>query len=117
VNNSNAWSLLGRFDSAARTSVFGMVLAVVIAFETFSARDARYSVLMSALVLIAGGFVGKKALSAQSLLGIFTAIFCLVWIIPILNPDFFKSVDLTFMLAHSILSLAVAVGAFTYLKN
>jgi len=117
VSTNQGWSLLGRFDSASRTSVFGMVLAVIIAWETFSSKDIRYSIWMSALVLISGGLIVKKALSTQSVLGILTATFSLLWLLPVFNSEFFYSVDLTFMLAHSILSLAVAVGAFTYLKS
>ena len=33
------------------------------------------------------------------------------------NSEFFYNIDATFMLLHSALSLTVAVGAFTYLKN
>jgi hypothetical protein len=117
VSKTQGWSLLGRFDSAARTSVFGMVLAAIIASETFSNKEINYALWMSALILISGGFIGKKALTSQSLLGIFTAIFSLLWLIPLFNSQFFNSVDLIFMLTHSILSLCVAVGAFTYLKN
>lgn len=94
-----------------------MVLAVIIAFETFTSRDVTYSVWMSALVLISGGVIAKKAHHTQSILGILTAAFSLLWIIPVFDSQFFNSVDLVFMAAHSILSLAVAVGAFTYLKN
>ena len=94
-----------------------MVLAVIIASETFSHQDASYALWMSAIILIAGGFIAKKALTSQSLLGIFTAIFSLLWLIPLFNSQFFNSVDLIFMLTHSVLSLCVAVGAFTYLKN
>jgi hypothetical protein len=117
VSNTQGWSLLGRFESAARTSVFGMVLAVIIASETFSHKDASYALWMSAIVLIAGGFIAKKALTSQSLLGLFTAFFSLLWLTPFFNSQFFYSVDAVFMLTHSILSLCVAVGAFTYLKN
>ena len=94
-----------------------MVLAVIIAWETFSDADSQYALWMSAIILIAGGFIAKKALTSQSLLGIFTAFFSLLWLTPLFNSQFFYSVDAVFMLTHSILSLCVAVGAFTYLKN
>ena len=114
---SKSWSLLGHFDPKAKNSVFGMALAVFIAAETFGAHDHRYKVLMSLLVLISGAFIGVKAFSAHSLVGLLTAALSLLWAIPLVNKEFFYSLDLTFMLAHSALALLVAVGAFTYLKN
>lgn len=111
------WSLLGHFDPKAKSSVFGMALAVFIAAETFGAHDHRYKVLMSLLVLISGAFIGVKAFAARSLTGLLATVVSLIWAIPLVNKNFFYSLDLTFMLAHSTLALLVAVGAFTYLKN
>lgn len=112
-----SWSLLGRFDPKAKNSVFGMALAVFIAAETFGAHDHPYKVLMSLLVLVSGAFIGAKAFAAQSLVGLLTVALSLLWAVPLADKDFFYSLDLTFMLAHSALALLVAVGAFTYLKN
>ena len=111
------WSLTGSYPREGRNSTFGLVYAVVIASETFVAHPHGYSALMSALVLIAGGFIGRAALKARSILGAVTAALSLLWIAPLINKSIFESVDLTFMLAHSALALLVAVGAFTYLKN
>lgn len=111
------WTLLGHFEPKAKNSVFGMALAVFIAAETFGAHDHRYKVLMSLLVLISGAFIGVKAFAARSLTGLITAALSLIWAIPLVNKNFFYSLDLAFMLAHSALALLVAVGAFTYLKN
>jgi hypothetical protein len=111
------WSLLGHFDPKAKNSVFGMALAVFIAAETFGAHDHRYKLLMSLLVLISGVFIGAKAYAARSITGLLTLALSLIWSIPLVNKNFFYSLDLTFMLAHSALALLVAVGAFTYLKN
>jgi hypothetical protein len=72
---------------------------------------------MAGLILVAGAFIGKKAFDAKSVLGLATTALSLVWIAPIVNSSVFKTVDLSFMLAHSALALAVAVGAYTYLKN
>jgi lysylphosphatidylglycerol synthetase-like protein (DUF2156 family) len=54
---------------------------------------------------------------SRSIVGIGTVIFSLIWILPIVNANIFYSLDIWFMLAHSILALAVAVGAFTYMKS
>ncbi|MFM6941243.1 MAG: hypothetical protein ACKOXI_04630 [Candidatus Planktophila sp.] len=111
------WTLLGHYEASAKNSLFGMALAVFIAAETFGTHDHRYKILMSLLVLISAAFIGWKAVGAQSILGLLTVLLSLLWIIPIVDATFFYSVDLTFMLAHSALALAIAVGAFTYLKN
>lgn len=72
---------------------------------------------MCLLVLFSGIVIGIKAYSARSVFGALTVALSLIWLIPIFDKTFFYSVDLTFMLAHSALALAVAVGAFSYLKN
>lgn len=111
------WSLLGQYDRTAKNSYFGYVLAVLVAMETFNKSGQTYKVWMCALVLASAIFIAKKAISAKSLLGIATLLISLFWILPIFNSEFFYNIDATFMLLHSALSLSVAVGAFTYLKN
>jgi hypothetical protein len=115
VNSS--WSLLGTFDRQARNSFFGMALSVFIAAETFGSHGHKYKVLMCVLVLTSAVVIAARAVKAKSVLGIATTAFSLVWIGPIIDSSIFYTVDLWFMLAHSILALAVAVGAFTYLKS
>ena len=111
------WSALGVFEKEARESIFGIVLAVITAAETIRTGDAPYKLWMSAMILASGAFIAKKAYDSGSYVGILTGIFTLIWVIPFLNKDFFYSVDGTFLLLHSIYSLAVAVGAYSYLKN
>jgi len=94
-----------------------MALSIFIAAETFGSHGHRYKILMCALVLISSIFITKRALAAHSILGIATVIFSLIWILPIFDATFFYSVDAFFMFAHSALALAIAVGAFSYLKN
>lgn len=111
------WTLLGRYEAGAKNSLFGMALSVFIAAETFGGHDHRYKVLMCLLVLASAAFIGWRAIATKSLLGLLTVLISLIWILPLVDKTFFYSVDLTFMLAHSVLALAVAVGAFTYLKG
>ena len=94
-----------------------MALAVFIAAETFGSHEHRYKVLMCLLVLTSAAFIGWKAFTAKSIVGILTVALSLIWIAPLIDATFFYTVDLTFMLAHSALALAVAVGAFSYLKS
>jgi hypothetical protein len=115
VNSS--WSLLGIFDRQARNSFFGMALSIFIAAETFGSHGHRYKILMCALILVSAVVIAYKAVKAKSLLGIATTAFALIWIGPLFSTTMFYTLDLWFMLAHSVLALAVAVGAFTYLKN
>jgi len=117
ISVKKSWTLLGSYDPKARTSFFGMALAFYIAAETFGSHEHRYKILMCALVLISGAYLARKAYSARSIVGLATATFTLVWIAPLFDATVFFSVDLWFMLAHSVLALAVAVGAFSYLKN
>ena len=112
-----SWTLLGHYDSKAKNSFFGMALAVFIAAETFGGHDHRYKVLMCLLVLASAAFIALKALKSRSILGALTVAISLIWVAPLIDSNFFYSVDLKFMLAHSALALAVAVGAFSYLKS
>lgn len=112
-----SWTLLGHYDAKARNSFFGMALAFYIAAETFGTHNHRYKVLMCALILISAAYLGYKALRARSIAGVATAAFALIWILPLVDKTVFYSIDIWFMLAHSILSLGVAVGAFSYLKS
>jgi hypothetical protein len=114
--NAN-WSLLGTFDRQARNSFFGMALSVFIAAETFGSHGHKYKTLMCVLVLTSAVVILARALKAKSFLGIATTAFSLIWIAPLFSASVFYNVDLWFMLAHSVLALAVAVGAFTYLKS
>jgi hypothetical protein len=112
-----SWTLLGSYDEKARTSFFGMALAVYIALETFGKHGNRYQISMCALVILSALYMAKKALAAQSIFGLATSLFSLIWIAPILDKTVFYNVDLFFMFAHSILALLVAAGAFTFLKK
>ena len=111
------WSLTGSYPRGGRNSTFGFVYAFVIASETFVAHPKGYSVLMSLLVLIAAAFIARAAIKTRSILGAATSALSLMWIAPFFNKSIFETVDLTFMLAHSALAIAVAVGAYTYLRN
>ena len=117
MSSDKSWSLLGAYDKEAKSSIFGIVLAVITAAETFRTGDAQYKLWMSVIILASGAFIAKKAFDAASIAGIFTGLFTLVWVIPFFDSQFFYSVDATFMILHSIYSLAVAVGAYSYLKN
>ncbi len=94
-----------------------MALSVFIAAETFGSHGHRYKILMCALILVSAVVIAYKAVKAKSILGIATTSFALIWIGPLFSTTMFYTLDLWFMLAHSALALAVAVGAFTYLKN
>ena len=115
--SEKSWSALGVFEKEAKASIFGIVLAVITAAETIRTGDAPYKLWMSAMILASGAFIAKKAYDSGSYVGILTGIFTLIWVFPFLNKDFFYSVDATFLTLHSIYSLAVAVGAYSYLKN
>lgn len=93
-----------------------MTLAFFIAAETFGNHHQRYSIFFSALIILAG-IIATKSIPAKSILGIVTTAVSLIWIAPIVNGNIFFTVDLFFMATHSALSLLVAVGAFSYLKN
>jgi hypothetical protein len=117
VTVEKKWTLLGHYEKQARTSVFAMALAIYVAAETFGAHEHRYKILMCLLILISAAYISTKAFASRSIVGISTVIFSLIWVFPIVNANVFYSLDLWFMLAHSILALAVAVGAFTYMKS
>jgi hypothetical protein len=117
MGQDRTWTLKGEFPAEAKNSTFGFAYAVIIAALTFQNHPQPYKIGMSFIVLLAGAFIAKKALSAGSILGISTAIFSLIWLLPIFDSHIFYRVDLWFMLTHSLLALAVAFGAFSYLKN
>jgi hypothetical protein len=115
--SEKSWSALGVFEKEAKASIFGIVLAVITTAETFRSGDAPYKLWMSAIILASGVFIAKKAYDSGSYVGILTGLFTLIWIIPFLDSTFFYSMDATFLTIHSIYSIAVAVGAYSYLKN
>jgi hypothetical protein len=117
MGETKSWSFLGHFHSEGRNSTFGLAYAVIIAAATFQSHAQRYKIGMGLLVLVAGVFVAKKAWDSHSILGMATALYSVVWLAPIIRSSIFYSVDGWFMVTHSILALAVAVGAFSYLKN
>lgn len=115
--SEKSWSALGVFEKEAKASIFGIVLAVITTAETFRSGDAPYKLWMSAIILASGVYIAKKAYDSGSYVGILTGLFTLIWIIPFLDSTFFYSMDATFLTIHSIYSIAVAVGAYSYLKN
>jgi len=117
MSETKNWTLFGHFDSQGRNSSFGLAYAVIVAAVTFQSHAQRYKIGMSLLILVAGVFIAKKAWVSNSILGISTALYSLVWLAPIIHFTIFYTVDGWFMVAHSILALAIAVGAFSYLKN
>jgi len=117
MSSEKSWSALGVFEKEAKASIFGIVLAVITTAETFRSGETPYKLWMSAIVLASGVFIAKKAYDAGSYVGILTGLFTLIWIIPFFDKTFFYSMDATFLAIHSIYSIAVAVGAYSYLKN
>ena len=115
--SEKSWSALGVYEKEAKASIFGIVLAVITTAETFRSGGAPYKLWMSAIIIASGVFIAKKAYDSGSYLGILTGLFTLVWIMPFLDSTFFYSMDATFLTIHSIYSIAVAVGAYSYLKN
>ena len=115
--SEKSWSALGVYEKEAKASIFGIVLAVITTAETFRSGDAPYKLWMSAIILASGVYIAKKAYDSGSYVGILTGLFTLIWIIPFLDSTFFFSMDATFLTIHSIYSIAVAVGAYSYLKN
>jgi hypothetical protein len=115
--SQKSWSALGVFEKEAKASIFGIALAVITTAETFRSGEAPYKLWMSAIILASGVFIAKKAYDSGSYVGILTGLYTLIWIIPFLDSTFFYSMDATFLTIHSIYSIAVAVGAYSYLKN
>jgi hypothetical protein len=115
--SEKSWSALGVYEKEAKASIFGIVLAVITTAETFKSGDSPYKLWMSAIIIASGVFIAKKAYDSGSYLGILTGLFTLVWIMPFLDSTFFYSMDASFLTIHSIYSIAVAVGAYSYLKN
>lgn len=117
MSDTKNWTFLGHFDSQGRNSSFGLAFSVIVAAATFQSHAQRYKIGMSVLIVLAGVFIARKAWTSGSILGISTALYSLVWLAPIIRSSIFYTVDAWFMIAHSILAIAVAVGAFSYLKN
>jgi|GEM_PF-2529313 hypothetical protein len=117
MSSGSRWSLKGEFDPEAKNSTFGFAYAVIVASLTFQTHAQRYRIAMCVIILLAAVFIAKKAIASTSILGIATGIFSLLWILPIFDSHLFYRVDGWYMLAHSALALAVAFGAFSYLKN
>lgn len=114
---ANQWTALGSYDAKAKANFFGMALAFIVASETFINPVHRYSVWMCVIVLLASCYVGWQAWQRRSWLGLGFAAIGLLWLLPLVQPSVFSSIDLWFMVAHSGYALGAGVAAFTFLKN
>jgi hypothetical protein len=115
--SEKSWSALGVYEKEAKANIYGILLAVITAVETLRSGQAPYKLWLSTIIIASGVFLVKKAYDSGSYVGILTGLYTLIWVIPFVDSTFFYSVDGTFLALHSIYSIAVAVGAYSYLKN
>lgn len=111
------WTLLGVRPIPPSPSWTYVVIAFVLAAETFLQVQATYPWYMSLVVLAAGGWAGYKAIEAKSLFGLAVFPVSLLWLNPLTGGEWFLSLNATMFLAHAVMALLFALVAYTYLAR
>jgi len=111
------WTLLGQRPVPPSPSWAYVVLAFVLAAETFLVVQATYPLYMTVAVLVGGGYASYQAVRAKSLFGLTVLPFALIWLNPVLGGDWFSSLNATMFIAHSVMALMFALVAYTFLAR
>jgi hypothetical protein len=111
------WTLLGQRPVPPSPSWAYVVLAFVLAAETFLVVQETYPLYMSLFVIAGGGFASYQAVRAKSLFGLAVFPFSLIWLNPVLGGDWFTSLNAIMFISHSVMALMFALVAYTFLAR
>ena len=111
------WTLLGERPIPPSPSWTYVVIAFVLAAETFLQVEAVYPWYMSAIVLAAGAFASYKAISAKSIFGLLVFPAALIWLNPLLGGDWFLTLNPIMFLSHAAMAMLFALVAYSYLAR
>jgi hypothetical protein len=111
------WTLLGKRPVPPSPSWVYVVLAFLLAVETFLVAPDVYPLYISVAVVVAGAWASYTAIAAKSLFGLSVLPVSLLWLNPIFGGDWFTSLNPVMFLSHSAMALMFALVAYTYLAR
>lgn len=114
MSSQVGWSLLGQRPTKPRPNIVALVVAFLLAFETFVAVTAGYPTYMSLLAIGASAWALVMGIQAKALIAFAFIPVSLIWLNPLLGGDWFSEVGPTLFLAHSALAMLFAVSGYTF---
>lgn len=111
------WSLLGQRPVPPSPSWAYVVLAFLLAAETFLVVQETYPLYMSVAVIAGGGYASFQAVKAKSMFGLTVLPVSLLWLNPVLGGDWFTSLNAIMFISHSVMALLFALVAYTFLAR
>jgi hypothetical protein len=111
------WSLLGKRPVPPSPSWLYVVLAFLLAVETFLVAPDVYPLYMAVAVIAAGAWASYTAIAAKSLFGLTVLPVALLWLNPIFGGDWFTSLNAMMFLSHSAMAMMFALVAYTHLAR
>ena len=91
-----------------------MVLAFIIASQTFVDNSGGYPVYMVALALVASVWYFYLARQARAIIGVGFLVSAAGWITALTNPGSFDQMSLVPFLSHSLLAVLLGVASYTF---
>lgn len=111
------WTLLGKRPVPPSPSWLYVVLAFLLAIETFLVAQEVYPIYMAVAVIAAGAWASYTAIAAKSIFGLSVLPVSLLWLNPLLGGDWFTSLNATMFLSHSAMAMMFALVAYTHLAR
>jgi hypothetical protein len=108
------WSLLGKRPVPPSPSWTYVVLAFVIAAETFLEVQKSYPVYMSIAVIAGGAYASYAGFRAKSLFSLAVLPVSLIWLNPLFGGQWFVTLNPTMFISHSVMALLFGLVAYTY---
>ena len=114
METNKRWSLLGVKPQRPRPNVIALVIAFLIAFETFIAVGDGYPLYMSLLAIGASLWAALEGIRAKAYLAFSFIPVGAIWLNPILGGDWFNQVGTELFISHALLAMLLAVSGYTY---
>lgn len=114
--NMTSWKILGTFDKSDRPSGVTLVIAILIASETFINPQGNYPVYMSILALVSCAYLTYRGLKAKAILSLAFPLIAAVWLNPLFGGTWFDEIGVEFFAAHSLLALLTAIAGYSFMR-
>lgn len=115
-NPSARLTWLGRFYKKGRWSLTALIVALLLAYESFFDFAGKDYSLSSAVVVVAAAlWASWVALKKRFLFGLGFLIIAAIWALPLLGVQYFAAEPIFGFLLHAIAALAFAVAGYGYL--
>ena len=109
------WSLRGAPVDKPRPRWVVLVLAVMVAFETFVERGDSYPLYRAVAVLASGAYVLFAGIQRKALLSLLAVPLAGLWVNPLIGGSLFTENGATFFLAHALYAVFLAVAGYTFM--